>query len=93
MESGYFDWDEANVAHIALHGVTTEEAEDVVSGDPVELEAQLVNGEERFPMIGMTRSGRWLVVVITGRAARVVTSFDAEKTLIATYLKSKWGTQ
>jgi hypothetical protein len=28
-----FDWDDANMAHIARHSVTTSEAEDVIRGD------------------------------------------------------------
>ena len=51
-------------------------------------------GEERFPAIGVTKNGRWLVVIVTERGllARVVTAFEADKNLIALYLKSKWGT-
>ena len=29
-----FDWDESNINHIALHGVTPEEAEQVLQNDP-----------------------------------------------------------
>ncbi len=32
-----FDWDEANVGHVARHGVLPEEAEQVVLNDPVDL--------------------------------------------------------
>jgi hypothetical protein len=32
-----FDWDEANMRHIARHGVTPEEAEEAVTNDPLEL--------------------------------------------------------
>jgi hypothetical protein len=89
-----FDWDDANQAHIAAHGVTPSEAEEVLEGDLLELGPQIVNGEERFPAVGMTRSGRWLVVIVTqrGALARVVTAFEADKNLIALYLRNKWGT-
>ncbi|MBZ5624266.1 MAG: BrnT family toxin [Acidobacteriia bacterium] len=90
-----FDWDEANIAHIARHGVTQEEAEEVIENDPLELKPQLIEGEERFPNIGLTDTGRWLVVVLTerGTKARVVTAFEADKDLIALYIREKWGKQ
>jgi uncharacterized protein len=90
-----FDWDEANIGHIARHGVTREEAEEVIENDPLELKPQLIEGEERFPNVGVTNNGRWLVVVLTqrGTKARVVTAFQAEKDLIAFYIRAKWGRQ
>jgi uncharacterized DUF497 family protein len=74
-----FDWNESNKAHIALHDVLPAEAEEVVSGDPLDLEMQVVDGEERFPQIGLTRRGRVLVVITTPRGllTRVVTAFPA----------------
>ncbi len=62
-----FDWDDANIAHIAVHDVSPSEAEDVVLGDPVDLQMQVVDGEERFPQIGATRTGRILIVITTWR--------------------------
>jgi uncharacterized DUF497 family protein len=90
-----FDWDDANIGHIARHGVTPEEAEEVIENDPLELKPQLIAGEERFPNIGVTDAGRWLVVVLTerGTKARVVTAFEAERDLIAHYVRERWGKQ
>jgi uncharacterized DUF497 family protein len=90
-----FDWDDANVGHIARHGVTREAAEEVVENGPLELKPQLIDGEERFPSIGVTDAGRWLVVVLTERGgkARVVTAFEADRGLIAYYIREKWGKQ
>ena len=42
-----FDWDEANSAHIAAHGVSCDEAEQVLRGDPFDLDYQS-GTEERF---------------------------------------------
>lgn len=88
-----FDWDEANIGHIARHDVKPEEAEQVIANDPLELKPQLIEGEERFPNVGITNGGRWLVVVLTERGAkvRVVTAFDAEKSQVAAYLQMKVG--
>ena len=33
-----FDWDEANIEHVACHRVLPEEAEQVILNDPVTLE-------------------------------------------------------
>jgi uncharacterized DUF497 family protein len=55
-----FDWDEGNRTHIASHDVTCEEAEQVINHDPLDLEFQREDGEERFLQIGQTASGRIL---------------------------------
>ena len=34
MNHELFDWDDANIRHIAEHDVNPEEAEEVVLGDP-----------------------------------------------------------
>jgi uncharacterized DUF497 family protein len=61
QEMAGFDWDRANIEHIAKHGVTPAEAEQVVLNDPVDLTLQLRDGEERTPQIGETNAGRILV--------------------------------
>ena len=86
-----FDWDEHNRRHIRRHGVEPEEVEQALANDPLELEALYSEGEERFPAVGLTDSGRWLVVVTTmrGPKARIVTAFDASRRLIKMYLEEK----
>jgi uncharacterized DUF497 family protein len=76
-----FDWDDANREHIAEHGVTTDEAEYVVLNDPLDLDLQVVDSEERFVQVGATAQGRVLRVVTTMRGAivRVVTAYDAPR--------------
>lgn len=86
-----FEWDEHNRAHIARHKVRPEEAEQVVLNDPLDVEVQLQNGEERIVQIGETRRGRILVVVTTWRRekTRVVTAFSANKQLRELYARSR----
>jgi len=74
-----FDWDEANLGHVARHGVSREEAEQVISNDPVDGWRQVQDGEERFMQIGVTNAMRVLVVIITWRGdlVRVVSAFPA----------------
>src|ERR1022692_3452149 len=46
-------WDDANRDHIARHRVAPEEAEQVIDNDPLDLDAETVDGEERTPSIGV----------------------------------------
>ncbi len=86
-----FDWDRANIEHIAKHGVTPAEAEQVVLNDPVDLTLQLRDGEERTPQIGETNAGRILVVITMWRneLIRVVTAFPAKSALRKFYATQK----
>ena len=86
-----FDWDQANIDHIARHGITPEEAEQVVLNDPIDLTMQLRDGEERTPQVGETDDGRLLVVVTTWREEliRVVTAFPAKSPLRKLYATQK----
>jgi uncharacterized protein len=71
-----FHWDAGNVDHIAKHGITPAEAEQVILNNPFDLELQVRNGETRIPQLGETDGGRVLVVVTTMRdeLIRVVTA-------------------
>jgi uncharacterized DUF497 family protein len=53
-------WDPGNVAHIARHGVTVSEAEDVVYGVHVELQTYA----GRSILIGATSAGRMVAVIL-----------------------------
>jgi uncharacterized DUF497 family protein len=83
-----FEWDDANRNHIARHHVWPEEAEQVIDNDPLDIEAEIVDGEQRFSSIGRTDQGRFLVVVTAFRNSRirVVTAFPAPRSLIHLYL-------
>jgi uncharacterized DUF497 family protein len=76
-----FEWDDANLAHIAEHGVNREEAEHVIQNRPVDLSSQLRNGEQRTAQIGETNTGRVLVVISTmsGGRVRIVTAWQANR--------------
>jgi uncharacterized DUF497 family protein len=74
-----FDWDDANLAHIARHGVTFDEAEQAFCDDTLELECEIVGGEERLEEVGATAKGRILsiVTIVRDKRIRVFTAFDA----------------
>ena len=82
-----FDWDEANIGHLARHGVLPEEAEQVILTDPLDLGMEIVEGEERSLNLGATAQGRVLLVVTTGREdrVRIVTAFEPINRLIHFY--------
>jgi uncharacterized DUF497 family protein len=86
-----FDWDEANRSHLARHNVTPQEAEEVVLGDPLDIELQTAegsSGEERILHVGETRKGRILELVSTWRdgKARILSAWDAPRQSKLDYL-------
>jgi hypothetical protein len=87
----HFDWDEQNIGHLALHHISPAGAEEVLRNRPVDLEAQLRNGEERLPHIGETDAGRILIVVTTmrGKKIRVVTAWPGNKNYRRYFLSLK----
>jgi uncharacterized DUF497 family protein/predicted DNA binding CopG/RHH family protein len=76
-----FDWDQANIRHIAEHDVSPDEAEQVIRNEPFEIDFQRYEEEDRTSELGETNSGRILVVVSTtrGSAIRVVTAYAPAK--------------
>lgn len=62
-----FDWDRANIGHVARHGILPAEAEQVILNDPLDLGMEIVEGEERYLNVGATLQGRVLLVVTTWR--------------------------
>ncbi len=76
-----FDWDEANIAYIAVHGITPEEVEEALRGDTIELKQEVRNGETRVTEIGQTSGKRIIVVVTTFRRGdiRVVTAWPSDQ--------------
>jgi hypothetical protein len=80
-----FQWDEENEAHIARHGVTPPEVEEVFFGRI----AVKRSHSGRYLVLGKSGAGRYLAVVIEklgGGWARVVTARDmasAERRLYA----------
>ncbi|MSP12020.1 MAG: BrnT family toxin [Chloroflexi bacterium] len=69
MDSGQED-------HIARHGVTLEEVEEVVFGRTVALRAK----EGRYLIIGQTEAGRYLAVFIAPRGGGVFSLITARDT-------------
>jgi uncharacterized protein len=84
-----FDWDEANVRHIARHGIVTDEVLQVFANGPIDIDFDVIGGEERWTSAGHTDTLRVLVVVWTmrGEFIRPLTAFAAGQRLRREYLK------
>ena len=95
MDDALFDWDDANILHVAEHNVAPEEAEEVILGEPLDIGIEVVDGEERSSHVGETNEGRILRVVITfrGERMRMVTAFEPGKQWKIFYLEQRVGLQ
>ena len=93
MDNSLFDWDSANIGHIAEHDVVPEEAEEVILGDPLGIGLEVVDGEERSSHVGETNEGRilWMVITFRGERMRVVTAFEPDKQWKIFYFEQRAG--
>jgi uncharacterized DUF497 family protein len=82
-----FDWDQANISHIARHNVVPEEAEQVINNEPFDAGDEIRNGEYRTAHLGVTDEGRILFVIVAkyGDKMRVVSARDAGRELCKHY--------
>ena len=89
-----FDWDEHNQRHLAKHGISRFDAEDVLSGNHILLEYQMEGGEHRWVAVGATRAGRILSIVfaVRGEAMRPITGWAADKETADLFLR-EWGAE
>jgi len=87
MEIREFEWDDNNIEHIARHGVSPNEVEDVAFDD----DPWIRKGRKgtRY-MLGYTIAGRYLFVVYNLKGkwiARVITSMDMDEKTRRLYKK------
>lgn len=78
-------WTEDNVLHIARHGVTPDEAEQVVFS--LKSKIRKGRGQDIYISLGQTDSSRYLFIVLVDmgdRVAKVVTARDM------THKEKKW---
>ncbi len=87
-----FDWDGQNETHLAKHGISCSDAEDVLTGNHILVEYQMEGNEQRWIAVGATRTGRILNIVFAVRreAIRPITGWAADKETAALYLE-QWG--
>lgn len=86
-----FEWDEANIEHIAQHNVSPAEAEEIFFDTKNVLDEDIKHSivENRFIIIGKTREKRLLYQIFTKRGdkIRVVSSRDINKKEVKLYEK------
>jgi uncharacterized DUF497 family protein len=87
-----FDWDVHNLKHLAKHGISRLDSEDVLSGNHILVEYQMEGDEERWIAVGATRAGRILEIVfaVRGEAIRPITGWPAGKEMHELYAR-EWG--
>ena len=82
MDGGIeFDWDAENTQHLKRHDVAPGEFEEIMGSDPLYLEYQARNGEERYKILGATKADRVLIAIWTPRDGKVraVTAYRASR--------------
>lgn len=84
-----FEWDKANIEHIARHNVIPEEAEDIFfdKNNALDEDIEHSSTEARFLIIGKTNKDRLLYQVFTirGGKIRVISSRDINKKEVGLY--------
>lgn len=86
MKLGELDWDDNNIEHIARHGVTPQEVEDVCFGFHIYVR----EGGQRYVISGQSASGRYLNVAIerVGKGVfRPITAFEMSENYKRRYKK------
>jgi hypothetical protein len=86
-----FEWDDANIRHLARHGVTAREFEEAMLGDPIILHYDNIAGEDRWLALGATAALRVLALAFTVRheTIRAVTAYRANKKLAPYYWEQR----
>ena len=86
-----FEWDDANIEHIAQHNVIPSEAEEIFFDRDNVLDEDIKHSiaENRFILIGKTKKGRLLYQIFTkrGNKIRVISSRDINKKEVKLYEK------
>lgn len=50
-----FDWDLANIAHLARHRITPDDVEELFRREPRQENYDVVDGEDRWTVVGRTK--------------------------------------
>ena len=84
-------WETSTISHVTEF--RPKEAEEVIENEPLDLDVQIGNGEERTPHLGETKGGRIVIVIAAWNeethTTRVVTVFIPSKAQCKSYLEWK----
>ena len=89
-----FDWDDANISHLAAHGVTPKEFEQAFRNH-IRLYRAVHHRERRYVVLGETERSRVLTLIYTmrGRKIRAVTAHTAPRKQRKFYAEQKSTTR
>ena len=62
-----FDWDAENIQHLGRHRISPAEAMEILSSEPIILDHEIVDGEDRWRALGRTNGLRILVIAFPVR--------------------------
>jgi hypothetical protein len=68
------EWDDANIEHLARHGISPDEVEELFEGSTVALQMR-TDAPDRFPVLGRTGSGRYLLIIYQQKPNGVIRPF------------------
>jgi len=88
-----FDWDDANLRHLARHGISRPEFEQAMANRPIIVEFSNESGEERWFAVRATDNVRILYLIYTYREDRIrpITGWNASKKMRESYFQAKRG--
>lgn len=84
-----FEWDDANEGHLARHGITAEEAEEIVLNGPVWMRNKKgMRGD--WKAVGYTHGGSALTIIVSVNGdtgmLRIITGWPATQGDVTRYL-------
>jgi uncharacterized DUF497 family protein len=74
MDALDFEWDDENVDHLARHGITPDEVEEIFQGQVLRRRGG-TEARDRYRVLGRTVSGRYLAVVYQLKPNGVMRAF------------------
>jgi uncharacterized DUF497 family protein len=74
VEAPEFEWDDANIEHLARHGIEPEEVEQLFEAPFIRRRGG-TDAPDRFRVLGRTAAGRYLALVYQQKAGAVIRPF------------------
>ena len=88
-----FDWDNANLRHLARHRISRLEFEQAITNRPIMVDFNNESGEERWFAVGATGNVRILYLIYTFRGDKIrpITGWDASNAMREIYFQATHG--
>jgi uncharacterized DUF497 family protein len=69
-----FEWDNDNIQHLARHGISPDEVDEIFAGRTVRRKSG-TDAPDRFRLLGRTAAGRYLAIVCQLKEGGVIRPF------------------